>query len=250
MSKINLNADQSANCRLRVTENFCQRHVDATFVNGTIIPPPLALTADPIPHGSSQINFINEENNKTKRMPAIRHAFTHTFQPSYSPYGPLNTDIYSLQASILDSIQEISAFTMKHLGIQMDPSDLMRAIRLLVRCETALETTQNGLQIALPGSKFQYYRPVFKDYEEILQRHKTLLIDITNVPDETRQMALNQLDDSIPPPPPGSPPLSPSSPEYSPVYWSPTPETNDEYTDDHDDTSESYETDDESSIID
>ncbi len=89
---------------------------------------------------------------------------------------------------------------------------------------------------------------MFKDYGEILQRHKTLLIDITNVPDETRQQALNQLDDSIPPPPPGSPPLSPSSPEYSPVYWSPEPEDNDEDSDDQDDTSESYRTDDESPI--
>ncbi len=187
MSKENLNVDQSANCRLRVPESFCKEQGDATFVNGTrIYPyPPLALTTEHISPQSSQLKFISKENNKTKSMPAIRRAFTRTFQPAYSPYGPLNTDIYSLQASILDNIQEISAFTMSNLGIQMDASDLIRAIRLLVRCNTALETTQNGLQIALPGSKFQYYRPVFKDYEEILQRHKTLLIDITNVPDET-----------------------------------------------------------------
>jgi hypothetical protein len=114
----------------------------------------------------------------------------------------------------------------------------MRAIRLLVQCETALETTENGLQIALPGSKYQYYRPVFKDYDETLQRYKTLLLDITNVTDEVRQTALNQLDDSIPPPPPESPPLSPSS-------------TNDDEdsSDDNDTTSDSDEADDESNII-
>jgi hypothetical protein len=249
MSKENESVDQSENCRLRVPGKFCKEQGDATFVNGTTIFPSRALPADSITPQSSQTNFLNEEKEKANTMPAIRRAFTRTFQPSYSPYGPLNTDIYSLQASILDSIQDISNFTMTHLGIQMDPSNLMRAMRLLVQCETALDTTESGLQIALPGSKFQYYRPVFKDYEEILQSHKTLLLDITNVTDEVRQMALNQLDDSIPPPPPDSPPLSPSSPEYSPVYWSPEPEDNEEESDDQDDTSESYRTDDEFTII-
>ncbi len=138
---------------------------------------------------------------------------------------------------------------MSSIGIQMYAPNLIRAIRLLVRCDTAIETTQNGLQITLPpGSKFQYYRPVFKDYEEILQRHRTLLIGITNVSDETRQMTLNQLHDAIPPPPPDSPPLSLSSPEYSPVYWSPEPEDNDETSDDNDATQSSH-TDEEPPII-
>ena len=138
---------------------------------------------------------------------------------------------------------------MSNSGIQMETHQMIRAIRLLVRCDTALETTQTSLQITLPGSKFQYYRPVFNDYEEILQRHRTLLIGITNVSDETRQMALNQLDDAIPPPPPDSPPLSPSSPEYSPVYWSPEPEENDETSDD-DHTTQSSNTDDQPPIMD
>jgi len=137
---------------------------------------------------------------------------------------------------------------MSNSGIQMDTHHMIQAIRLLVRCDTALETTQTSLQITLPGSKFQYYRPVFNDYEEILQRHRTLLIGITNVSDETRQMALNQLDDAIPPPPPDSPPLSPSSPEYSPVYWSPDTEENDETSDDNDATQSSH-TDEEPPII-
>jgi hypothetical protein len=104
----------------------------------------------------------------------------------------------------------------------------MRAIRLLVQCETALEKTETGLQIALPGSKFQYYRPVFKDFEDILQRLKTRLLSFTNVPDEVRQMALNQLDDYIPPPPPESPPLSPSSQRIAPSigHLAPTIMTN------------------------
>ncbi len=201
MSKENDSVDQSENCRLRVPEKFCKEQGDATFVNGATIFPSLALPADSISPQSSQTqtHFLSEENEKAKTMPAIRRAFSRTFQPSYSPYGPLSTDIYSLQASILDTIQELSAFTMSSIGIQMDASNLIRAIRLLVRCDTAIETTQNGLQITLPGSKFQYYRPVFKDYEEILQRHRALLIGITNVSDETRQMALNKLDDAIPP---------------------------------------------------
>jgi hypothetical protein len=159
MSKKYQSVNQSANCRLRAPENFCKEQGDATFVNGITIYPPHALTAEPISPQSSQTNFLSEENEKAKTMPAIRRPFTRTYQPFYSPYGPLNTDFYSLQASILDSIKDISTFTMKHQGIQMDPSNLMRAIRLLVQCETALETTENGLQIALPGSKFQYYRP-------------------------------------------------------------------------------------------
>ncbi len=40
---------------------------------------------------------------------------------------------------------------------------------------------------------------------------------MTNVSDETKQQALNQLDDYLPEAPPGSPPYSPTSPEYSPV---------------------------------
>ncbi len=111
------------------------------------------------------------------------------------------------------------------------------------------ETTDTGLQIALPGSKFQYYRPVFKDFEDILQRLKTRLLSFTDAPNEVRQMALNQLDDHIPPPPPESPPPSPSSPEYSPVYWSPSTDDNDESHDDNEDASDSYNTDDESTII-
>jgi hypothetical protein len=43
---------------------------------------------------------------------------------------------------------------------------------------------------------------------------------MTNVSDETKQQALNQLDDYIPEAPPGSPPYSPTSPEYSPVVQS------------------------------
>jgi hypothetical protein len=125
MSKENQSVDQSANCRLRVPEIFCKEQDDAAFVKGTRIYPPLALTTEHIYHQSSHLKFISKENNKTTRMPAIRRAFTRTFQPVYSPYGPLNTDIYDLQASILDNIQEISAFTMSNLGIQMDASNLV-----------------------------------------------------------------------------------------------------------------------------
>jgi hypothetical protein len=249
MSKKDETVDQSENCRLRMPENFCQEQGDATIDKRTRISPPLALPADSISPQNPHTNFLSEENDNSTTMPAIRRAYTRTFQPSYSPYSPLNTDIYSLQASILDTIQELSAFTMSNNGIQMDTHHMIQAIRLLVRCDTALETTQTSLQITLPGSKFQYYRPVFNDYEEILQRHRTLLIGITNVSDETRQMALNQLDDAIPPPPPDSPPLSPSSPEYSPVYWSPDPEENDETSDDNDAT-QSSNTDDQPPIID
>jgi hypothetical protein len=250
MSKENQNVDQSENCRLRVPEKFCKEQGDATFVNGTTIFPSLALPANSIFPQSSQAKFLSEEHEKANTMPPIRRPFTRTYQPCYSPYSPLNTDFYSLQASILDSIRDISAFTMKHQDIQIDSSNIMRAIRLLAQCETALETTETGLQIALPGSKFQYYRPVFKDFEDTLQRLKTRLLSFTNVSDEIRQMALNQLDDSIPPPPPDSPPLSPSSPAYSPVYWSPSTNDDDDSPDENDTTSDSDEADDdESSII-
>ena len=85
------------------------------------------------------------------------------------------------------------------------------------------------LQLAQPGTKFQYYRPVFQDFEDVLNALKTRLLCIANVSDDIRQAALNQLDDCIPPPPPGLPPTCPSSPAYSPVSWSPSTEDNDEY---------------------
>jgi hypothetical protein len=62
---------------------------------------------------------------------------------------------------------------------------------------------------------------VFHDYEEIILDQKRALELMTNVPDETRQQALNPLDDYVPTAPPGSPPYSPSSPAYSPVCTSP-----------------------------
>ena len=181
-------------------------------------------------------------------MPAIRRAFTRTYQPPTKPYEAPPMNIYAIQAAILDDIQGVTDFTETYEESQMDPSTLLRTIRLLVNCETALETTAYGLQIAHPGTKFQYYRPVFQDFEGVLQRLKTRLLSIANVSDDIRQTALNQLDDHIPPPPPGSPPLSPSSPAYSPTYWSPSTNDNDESEADNDE-SDSHNTDNESTIM-
>ena len=102
----------------------------------------------------------------------------------------------------------------------MTPANLMVAIRLMVKCEMTLENIESALDIAAPGSKYQYYRAVFCDYEDIILDQKRVLELMTNVSDETKQQALNQLDDSIPEAPPSSPPYSPSSPEYSPVVQS------------------------------
>jgi hypothetical protein len=74
----------------------------------------------------------------------------------------------------------------------------MVAIRFLVKCGTALETIENGLNITLSGSKFQYYRAVFKDYEDIFLEQKQFLETLTNVPDKIRQQALNLLEDHSP----------------------------------------------------
>ncbi len=98
----------------------------------------------------------------------------------------------------------------------------MVAIRLLVKCDLTLETIKSDLQIATSGSKYQYYRAVFLDYEDIIQDQKRALELMTNVSDETKQQALNQLDDYLPEAPPGSPPYSPTSPENSPVVQSST----------------------------
>ncbi len=103
----------------------------------------------------------------------------------------------------------------------MTPANLMVAIRLIVKCDLTLETNESGLHIATSGSKYQYYRAVFLDYEDIIQDQKRALELMTNISDETRQQALNQLDDSVPQAPPGSPPYSPSSPVYSPVCTAP-----------------------------
>jgi hypothetical protein len=126
-------------------------------------------------------------------MPATRHA-RQTSAASYKLYGPHPIDIHVLQASILDNIQEITAFNYQD-DIKMTPSSLMVAIRLLIKCDTALEIIENGLNIALPVSKFQYYRAVFTDYEDIILDQKQVLKTVTNVPDEIRQQALNLLED-------------------------------------------------------
>ncbi len=106
-------------------------------------------------------------------------------------------------------IQQITNFTYQD-DIEMTSSTLMVAIRLLIKCSIALETIENGLNIALPGSKFQNCRAAFKDclkdYEDIILDQKRALEMITNIPDETRQQALNLLDNHVPPAPPDSPP--------------------------------------------
>jgi hypothetical protein len=161
--------------------------------------------------------FHNPIFTRTK-MPATRHTRRTSAAP-YKPYGPYPLDIFMLQASILENIQQITDFTYTD-DVNMTPANLMVAIRLLVKCELTLETIESGLQIATSGSKYQYYRAVFLDYEDIIQDQKRALELMTNVSDETKQQALNQLDDCIPEAPPGSPPYSPTSPEYSPVVQS------------------------------
>jgi hypothetical protein len=99
-----------------------------------------------------------------------------------------------LQASILDNIQQITDFTYQD-EVEMTPANLMVAIRLLVKCDLALETIESGLNVATPGSKYQYYRAVFLDYEDIILEQKQVLETLTKVPDEIRQQALNLLED-------------------------------------------------------
>ncbi len=247
MSKEKLQTDQSENCRLRTAEKWATKHGDATFISGTRISPPLALPADHIPPQFSHTDSLTHTNELADNMPAIRRAFTRTFQPPTKPYEAPPMNIFAIQAAILDDIQGITDFTETYEESQMDPPTLLRTIRLLVNCETALETTAHGLQLAQPGTKFQYYRPVFQDFADVLNTLKTRLLCIANVSDDIRQAALNQLDDCIPQPPPGSPPSSPLSPAYSPVVWSPSTEDNDESEAD-DDPSDSHNIDNESTI--
>ncbi len=87
----------------------------------------------------------------------------------------------------------------------MTPANLMVAIRLTVKCDLTLENIESALNIATPGSKYQYYRAVFLDYKDIILDRKRALEMMTNVPDEVRQQALNLLDDSVPEAPPDSP---------------------------------------------
>ena len=152
-------------------------------------------------------------------MPATRHARRNS-AASYKSYEHRSLDIHMLQASILDYIQQITDFTYQD-EVEMTPVNLMVAIRLLVKCDLALEAIESGLNVAAHGTKYQYYRAVFLDYQDIIQEQKDVLTLMADVSDETTQQALNQLDDYIPEAPPGSPPYSPSSPIYSPVCKSP-----------------------------
>ena len=151
----------------------------------------------------------------------MRHTRRTSAAP-YKPYGPYPLDIFMLQASILENIQQVTDFTYQD-DVTMTPANLMVAIRLMVKCEMTLENIESALDIAAPGSKYQYYRAVFLDYQDVILDQKRALELMTNVSDETKQQALNLLDDSIPEAPPDSPPYSPSSPVYSPVCTSPSP---------------------------
>ncbi len=106
-------------------------------------------------------------------MPATRHARQTSAAP-YKPYGPNPLDIHMLQASILGHIQHITDFTYQD-DVNMTPADLMLAIRLLVKCDMTLETIESGLNVTQPGSKYQYYRAVFCDYEDIILDQKRAL---------------------------------------------------------------------------
>ncbi len=50
----------------------------------------------------------------------------------------------------------------------MTPANLMVAIRLLTH-----ENIESALNIASPGSKYQYYRAVFLDYVDIICQNST-----------------------------------------------------------------------------
>jgi hypothetical protein len=158
--------------------------------------------------------FHNPIFTRTK-MTATRHT-RRTFAAPYKPYGTYSLDIFMPQASILQNIQQITDFTYQD-DVNMTPANLMVAIRLIVKCDLTLETIESGLKIATSGSKYQYYRAVFCDYEDIILDQKRVLTLMADVSDEAKQQALNQLDDYLPKAPPGSPPYSPTSPEYSPV---------------------------------
>jgi hypothetical protein len=70
----------------------------------------------------------------------------------------------------------------------------MVAIRLLVKCDLALETIESGLNVAAPGklTKYQYYRAVFLDYQDIIKEQKYVLTLMADVSDETKQQVLNR----------------------------------------------------------
>jgi hypothetical protein len=57
-----------------------------------------------------------------------------------------------------------------------------------------LETIESGLNVATPGSKYQYYRAVFLDYKDNILEQKQVQETLTNVTDEIRQQALNLLE--------------------------------------------------------
>ncbi len=62
-----------------------------------------------------------------------------------------------LQPSILQNIQQITDFTYVD-DVSMTPANLMVAIRLMVKRDLTLENIESALNIATPGSKYQYYR--------------------------------------------------------------------------------------------
>ncbi len=84
---------------------------------------------------------------------------------------------------LLQNIQQITDFTYQD-DVNMTSANLMVAIRLLVKCDLTLETIESGLQIATSGSKYQYYRAFFLNYEDIIQDQKRALELMTNVSDK------------------------------------------------------------------
>jgi hypothetical protein len=76
--------------------------------------------------------FHNPIFTRTK-MPATRHTRRTSAAP-YMPYGPYPLDVFMLQASILQNIQQITDFTYQD-DVNMTPANLMVAIRLMVKCD-------------------------------------------------------------------------------------------------------------------
>ncbi len=70
--------------------------------------------------------FHNPIFTRTK-IPATRHTRRTSAAP-YKPYGPYPLDIFMLQASILQNIQQITDFTYQD-DVNMTPANLMVAIR-------------------------------------------------------------------------------------------------------------------------
>jgi hypothetical protein len=184
----------------------------------------------------------NASKNDTRRHSTIRYDAHNQIQSHFN--RPTKTPIPMFSAVAcpnlpLTSRDDATAVPGRPMKLTLlsknDEAQKHRETETVHQSANFVTDKNNTNQLKSPKNLFRGKNPILDEGQKIQIAYpvasrnspptptlaKVPLTFHTNVLDETRQQALNQLDDYIPQAPPGSPPYSTSSPKYSPVYCSP-----------------------------